>query len=279
MQKMIRNGIVTLAMVLGVLLVGNAQITLPYGPWSTSVPVSQLNTNLTTLSSSALARNGGTITGNISVNSGNTIDGVDISAALGGSGTPTFSTVTLTGTGASAIDVAGGVNAGSGNVGIIGTDGRIPALTSTYVNSLDGSVLTNITSTNVTTTWATPSYSAGDYTTNGAGGWTVDAGDIFANRYSKIGKVLHWSFVLTTTTVTAATGTQLRVRLPGSSTANCYCSGSFTALNNGVAIVGTYQSSPSDTLLYLYTDAALGTAWAAAANNTQIRFNGTIEIQ
>lgn len=275
----VQQWVVTLAMVLGILVVGQAQITLPYGPWTTSVNVSQLNANLTALSSGALLRSGGTLTGNVSVDPAVTIDGVDISAALGGSGTPTFSTLSVSGTGASAIDVAGGINAGSGNVGIVGTDGRIPAITSTYVNSLDGSALTNLTSTNITTTWATPSYSAGDYTTNGAGGWTVDAGDVFANRYVKVGKSLHWSFVLTTTTVTAATGTQLRVRLPGSSTANCYCSGSFTALNNGTAIVGTYQSAPSDTLLYLYTDAALGTAWTAAANTTQIRFNGTIEIQ
>jgi len=37
---------------------------------------------------------------------------------------------------ADALDVAGGIKAGSGNVGIIGTDGRIPALTSTYFADL-----------------------------------------------------------------------------------------------------------------------------------------------
>lgn len=74
-------------MVLGIVVVGNAQITLPYGPWTTSVPVTQLNNNITTLASNALNRNGGTVAGNIAVNSGTTIDGIDISAALGDRGT------------------------------------------------------------------------------------------------------------------------------------------------------------------------------------------------
>ncbi|MGE3278033.1 MAG: hypothetical protein AB7O67_23220 [Vicinamibacterales bacterium] len=62
------------------------------------------------------------------------------------SGTPSFAGLTVTGTGATAIDVAGGINAGSGNVGIVGTDGRVPAISSTYFASLDGSALTNLTS-------------------------------------------------------------------------------------------------------------------------------------
>ncbi|MBI4349565.1 MAG: collagen-like protein, partial [Elusimicrobia bacterium] len=47
-------------------------------------------------------------------------------------------------TGTSALDVAGGIEAGSGNVGIVGADGRIPGLTGTYLASLDGSALTNL---------------------------------------------------------------------------------------------------------------------------------------
>ena len=49
-----------------------------------------------------------------------------------------------------ALSVAGGITAGSGNVAIVDTTGKVPALTSTYFASLDGSKLTGvITSTDV----------------------------------------------------------------------------------------------------------------------------------
>ncbi|MBU4492734.1 MAG: hypothetical protein KKD69_09785, partial [Euryarchaeota archaeon] len=47
------------------------------------------------------------------------------------------------------IKVSGGITAGSGNVNIIGIDGKIPALNSTYIANLDGSVLTNLTAANI----------------------------------------------------------------------------------------------------------------------------------
>ena len=53
-------------------------------------------------------------------------------------------TLAATAPGASSLDVAGGVNAGSGNVGIIDASGRIPALSSTYFGNLDGSSLTGV---------------------------------------------------------------------------------------------------------------------------------------
>jgi|GEM_PF-7013579 len=56
--------------------------------------------------------------------------------------------VTMSNTGADALTVSGGIVAG-GSVGIIGADGRIPALSSTYLASLDGSALTGLTATQV----------------------------------------------------------------------------------------------------------------------------------
>lgn len=113
-----------------------AQISLSYTfVAGTVISPDEVNNNFTTLANAALNRTGGTITGNITVSAGVTIDGVDV-GTLGTSGTPTYAGLIITGTGASAIDVTGGINAGTGNVGIIGTDGRMPALTSTYVASL-----------------------------------------------------------------------------------------------------------------------------------------------
>lgn len=57
---------------------------------------SEVNANFDALESGALNRAGGTITGNIVVDSGITIDGIDVGAVLGGTGTPTFASVTAT---------------------------------------------------------------------------------------------------------------------------------------------------------------------------------------
>ncbi|PKM97165.1 MAG: hypothetical protein CVU79_09595, partial [Elusimicrobia bacterium HGW-Elusimicrobia-3] len=57
--------------------------------------------------------------------------------------------VTMSNTGADALTVSGGIVAGSGSVGIVGADGRIPALSSTYLASLNGSALTGLTAAQV----------------------------------------------------------------------------------------------------------------------------------
>lgn len=128
----------------------SAQVTIPNTFTPNTVAQSALvNANFSQLGQQALNRAGGIITGNISVDPGVTIDGIDIGAVLGGTGTPTFSTVTITGTGASALDVGGGINAGTGNVGIVDTTGKIPGISSTYFASLDGSNITNILEANI----------------------------------------------------------------------------------------------------------------------------------
>lgn len=277
-EKLKTFGIVLLAVLALTLSVPMAQITVP-NTFTTSVPVSQLNSNFSTIGSGALNRNGGTIAGNIAVDSGRTIDGVDISAVLGGTGTPTFSTLTLSSTSASALDVAGGINAGSGNVGIVDTTGKVPAISSTYFSSLSGANLTGIPFSAMTGTWATPSYSAGDYTTNGAGGWTVDAGDVTAFRYIELGKMMHFNIILSTTTVTAATGTQLRIKIPNSKIAGTSMDGWAVGLNNSANFTGFWQATSGNTYIEVYVDPSASTAWTAAANTTQLRLSGMIETQ
>lgn len=58
-------------------------------------------------------------------------------------------TFTITNAGAGALDVTGGINAGSGNVGIVDTSGKIPALSSTYIADLSGANLTALTAANI----------------------------------------------------------------------------------------------------------------------------------
>ncbi len=56
----------------------------------------------------------------------------------------TMATAVISDTGASALDVAGGINAGSGNVGIVDATGKIPALSATYLADLSGANLTSL---------------------------------------------------------------------------------------------------------------------------------------
>lgn len=184
-MKHVKQAIVIVAMIVALALVSDAQISVPH-TFTTSVPVSQLNTNLSTIADGALKRNGGNVTGNVTVDSGVTIDGVDISAALGGSGTGAFATVTTSNTGATSIDAAGGITAGTGNVGIIGTDGRIPALSTTYLASLSAANLTYGAGTLVSYI-----YTESTYTPTWAGGGVAIGNGSLSGYYQKIGKTMH----------------------------------------------------------------------------------------
>lgn len=109
-----------------------------FGP-STTILSAEVNENFQDIVDQAVAKSGDVMTGPLTT------------TGLAVTGTTTSSTMvvvlaTVQSTSASALDVAGGINAGSGNVGIVGTDGRIPALTSTYFASLDASNLTGISS-------------------------------------------------------------------------------------------------------------------------------------
>lgn len=276
---MLKKITVALAIVLAGLLVGEAQITVPH-TFTTSVPVSQLNTNLSTLGSGSLNRAGGTITGNITVSPGVTIDNIDIGAELDTTGDLDVDSLRLYNTGATALDVDGGITAGSGNVGIVDITGKIPAISSTYFASLSGANLTSIPWSAITTpTWAAHSHSAGDYTTNGAGGWTVEVGDVFVFRYVEIGKTMHVNVILTTTSAIAATGSELRIKVPNSRTVASAASGPLTGLNNSATFSGVWQVIGGNTYISLFSDATLGTNWTASSNTTQIRLSCTFEIQ
>lgn len=86
-----------LAVLLALAAPAEAQIVLTYTFTSgTTANPDEVNANFTAVASNALNRAGGTLTGNMTVNAGITIDGIDISGVLGGSGTPTFSSVTTT---------------------------------------------------------------------------------------------------------------------------------------------------------------------------------------
>ena len=166
----------------------SAQITVT-NSFSTGqvITAAAMNTNFQTdLGNNALDRTGGTITGNIVVDSNITIDGVDVSDYLatnvyaqdsGAAGDPSFSwvgdtdngmflggtnivdfatagsarmriaadgTVAINSTSASALDVAGGLNIGSGNVALVDATGQITSLDTEYLVDLSAEALTTL---------------------------------------------------------------------------------------------------------------------------------------
>lgn len=166
-----RKGLSLLLLLVGVTPAA-AQVSPVYSfTAGTVISSAEVNANFAMLSS-ALNRTGGTITGNIAVDAGITIDGIDLSAWLNqavlSTSSPTFAALTVTGAGTfgatlgvtgnfavntnkftvaastgntlvagtldvgAAADFAGAITAGSGNVGIIDSTGKIPAITSTY---------------------------------------------------------------------------------------------------------------------------------------------------
>lgn len=119
----------------------HAQITIPNTLTAgATIRAADLNTNFSSLGSDALNRTGGTVTGNIAVSGGITIDGIDIGATVCTTCTLTVKDLVLA-TPATGLTVAGNV--------IINSAGKIPALSSTYLASLDGSALTTLNGSNI----------------------------------------------------------------------------------------------------------------------------------
>lgn len=152
---------------------------------NTRILSADVNFNFTKLADEACRRQGCTLTGNMTVSSGVTIDGIDLSAWLDQSvqttASPTFAALTITGAGTygstlgvtgdfavntnkftvaastgntlvagtltvtGAADFASSAEFGSGNVTLIGADGKINGpFSSTNLDDLDGTNFTGI---------------------------------------------------------------------------------------------------------------------------------------
>lgn len=144
-----------------------------------TIKAGPLNTNFSTIYNAALNRlTGGLISGNIQVDPGITIDGIDLSTAVCATCDATFKNLIL-GTPSTGITVNG--------VNIVNSTGKIPALTATYFTSLsfdsanltgtagaiNGSAITNLNATNLATGTVAPTRLAA----TGASGTAVLQGD------------------------------------------------------------------------------------------------------
>lgn len=146
--------LLSLFLVLGFAVPARAQLgSVPFVFTSgTVISSSEVNQNFATAYSNALNRTGGTMTGTL--NARDILPVTDNTYDLGSAafswqdgffdGVLTTVTAAVSNTGAAALDVAGGITAGTGNVAIIDTTGKIPAISSTYFASLSGTNLTGV---------------------------------------------------------------------------------------------------------------------------------------
>lgn len=162
-----------LALVLVMATGASAQIAVPNTlAAGTTISAAPLNTNFSTIANSSLNRlSGGTISGNVTMDPGITIDGIDIGATVCPTCTLTIKDLVLA-TPATGITVNGNV--------IINATGKIPAITSTYFTALafdaanltgtaaaiNGSLITTLNATNL---------SSGTVNTARLGGGVADA--------------------------------------------------------------------------------------------------------
>lgn len=126
--------------------------------------------------------------------------------------------------------------------------------------------------------WITPTYASGNFTTNGAGGWTVDAGDVLAYAYRLQGRSLTVMFTIDTTSVVAATGTLLKIAVPGgfTSTKNVSAGLAFLGDNSASSIAGFAHTSAGATLIDISRfDSG---AFTASANNSYVRGEVILEV-
>jgi hypothetical protein len=131
--------------------------------------------------------------------------------------------------------------------------------------------------TALTGTWTAVSFSAGDFTGSGSMTWTVEAGDVTAFRYLKIGKTLWVSFYIVTTTIAGTPSTALQIKIPGSYAAATAMLVPVLLTDNGTRATG-YASVVADATVITVsrTDQA---NYGASTNQTNVYGQIAFEIK
>jgi hypothetical protein len=126
--------------------------------------------------------------------------------------------------------------------------------------------------------WITRSFAGGNYTTNGAGGWTV--GSATNDAYYLSGRTLAFTPYVQSTTVTAATGTELRITLPAGLTGAKRTAGLANINDNGTYRTGVWDVQAGVTYVRFFSDQTAAVNWTASVTNTIIDAGSiVIEVQ
>lgn len=147
-------------------------------------------------------------------------------------------------------------------------------------NSSDGNVVSGLfhgSNPNKYPEWETPTYSSGNFTYSGTGGWGTTAGDITTYGHIQHGKIMTVAFDVRTSTITNGDGNTLRIALPDSKTSSKTVTNTCAVYDNGAWTTGTVHIDASATVLSIKRlDAA---NFTAGANVISVRGTITLEVQ
>ena len=120
----------------------------------------------------------------------------------------------------------------------------------------------------------TPTFSAGDYTANSGGSWTVASGDVHRCSYSIVGNIMTLQLFLVTTSVTSAPSTVLNRVIPGGYSVPGECVIPVLAIDNNVERHGYAYVSGSN----IAFGRTSGDPWATSSALTTIGATLVFEI-
>ncbi len=124
--------------------------------------------------------------------------------------------------------------------------------------------------------WIPVTYTAGDFTGNGAMTWTVEAGDLLTFAYMLVGKTVTVAVFIVTTTVGGTPNTTLQVKIPGSLVATKDMMVAGPVVDNSTYGMGRISVAPSGTNIVIQKSDV--TNWAAATNTTAVAFVFSFQI-
>lgn len=121
-------------------------------------------------------------------------------------------------------------------------------------------------------------FSAGDFTANGAMTWTLTSGDMVANRYMLLGKLMIWFVTLTTTSVGGVVDTTLRMTIPDGILPAVETNGQIAYCTDNGTLVDAFVTVRAGQSYAEIRKKTLAN-WTASANNTEVYFTMLFEVQ
>ena len=121
-------------------------------------------------------------------------------------------------------------------------------------------------------------HNAADFTTNSAGSWTVEAGDLQTWAYQQIGSKVVFDFSIQFTSTSGA-GTELRANLPNGFSAQRQVVEVCRVIPNGASNAGFVWIRPGGQYLIFEQTIQNPTAWPNSMNTTSVQGKITVEVQ
>lgn len=149
------------------------------------------------------------------------------------------------------------------------------------LSAIGGGTCATVTSSDVDSTvvpgaWTTPSYSAGNFTANGAMTWTVAAGDVTTYAYSNLGKTMTVALYLSTTDIGGTPDTTLSVAIPNSKVSTKAVGFPCWFHDNGTPSIGKAEIPASGTTIGLQKIDQSN--WTATTGGMRVRCVLTFEV-